>query len=460
MSLHKYTVPIIPQNLNKEETIVQIVEVLDHLSNITRDILSRVNHRIQINTEKLSNISQRIDDAASKVEQLKGAKKATTVFSSSKYPAADVKRDYMSIFNPEPEVTLERHEIKHRNYSSSYEPLTKLQFFHVKTADQPGGSVTEGLGSIPRNVKNVNDLLLFNTGKNLYQDFTYTDSLKGPITVRENENITTSELGDAPRSISERSSLHQNNKENYFYSPKVEELPALDVPLDLPDLPGIADDLRYELDGGFNIAPSATNPNPIPEVSLDLLSSLSVNNTEVDTQAVQPPPPPPPPTINIPPPPPPPPMSVPVPPVLPPLQESSQVTDSVESVRENEEVKTNPVTPSSALNIVKVTNLDPRANLMEAIRNAGGSQKANLRKTSTETSKLATKTSSPGDLMADLHSKLMMRRKGISGARKVDEVVSADSTLARISSMIPPPVPKSEVESSDDDADEEWNDFD
>lgn len=119
----------------------------------------------------------------------------------------------------------------------------------------------------------------------------------------------------------------------------------------------------------------------------------------------------------------------------------------------------NSIVPSPASDIVRVPTSDPRANLMEAIRNAGGSKNAKLRKTHGETAKPVNKNSSPGDLLADLHSKLMMRRKGISGARKVDEVVSPDSTLARISSMIPPPVPKSEIESSDD-ADEEWNDFD
>lgn len=37
-----YKVPIIPLNLRKEETIVQIAEVVQYLSDITDDIIKRV----------------------------------------------------------------------------------------------------------------------------------------------------------------------------------------------------------------------------------------------------------------------------------------------------------------------------------------------------------------------------------------------------------------------------------
>lgn len=63
--------------------------------------------------------------------------------------------------------------------------------------------------------------------------------------------------------------------------------------------------------------------------------------------------------------------------------------------------------------------------------------------------------------MADLHNKLAMRRKGISGARDSDN--ARPNMIERISSMIPPPPPpssKSPIESgdSDDNGDEdEWN---
>lgn len=52
--------------------------------------------------------------------------------------------------------------------------------------------------------------------------------------------------------------------ENYFYVPDLGQVPEIDVPSYLPDLPGIADDLMYSADLGPGIAPSA--PGAIPEL--------------------------------------------------------------------------------------------------------------------------------------------------------------------------------------------------
>ena len=43
----------------------------------------------------------------------------------------------------------------------------------------------------------------------------------------------------APISISQREMLLQPVGENYFYSPGLGDVPQIDVPLDLPDLPGM-----------------------------------------------------------------------------------------------------------------------------------------------------------------------------------------------------------------------------
>ena len=42
----------------------------------------------------------------------------------------------------------------------------------------------------------------------------------------------------APISISQREVLEHPTGETYFYSPGLGEVPQIDVPLDLPDLPG------------------------------------------------------------------------------------------------------------------------------------------------------------------------------------------------------------------------------
>jgi WAS family protein 1 len=42
----------------------------------------------------------------------------------------------------------------------------------------------------------------------------------------------------APLSISQKEQIKRPTGENYFYSPGLGDVPQLDVPMDLPDLPG------------------------------------------------------------------------------------------------------------------------------------------------------------------------------------------------------------------------------
>lgn len=53
--------------------------------------------------------------------------------------------------------------------------------------------------------------------------------------------------------------------ESYFYVPDLGQVPEIDVPSYLPDLPGIADDLSYSADLGPGFAPSGSTHN-IPEL--------------------------------------------------------------------------------------------------------------------------------------------------------------------------------------------------
>ena len=87
----------------------------------------------------------------------------------------------------------------------------------------------------------------------------------------------------------------------------------MDLPLALPDLPGVADDLAYNEDVGPAIAPSLI-------AALPDLSQLTENIKTVKHFPVPPPPPPfiPAPVISTPPPPPPPLATIPFPPPPPP----------------------------------------------------------------------------------------------------------------------------------------------
>ncbi|KAJ8930873.1 hypothetical protein NQ314_016293 [Rhamnusium bicolor] len=290
--------------------------------------------------------------------------------------------------------------------------FTMLMFHLIKKKEK-----LEGLGEIPKSINCVNDLLLYNSGKNLYKNFVIADALKGPQNIKEDDERDISDIGPAPHSISERSTLPKSTTQTYFYTPQIGEVPALDVPLDLPDLPGIADDLHYEFEVGPGIAPSVVATQNVIE-NIEELPAIIHNETEVKENDI--------PDVNLPPPPPlddevvkPPPIQEIPKPQPEPVSERSEV-DLPKSSKVKEKLPKINILPPN----------DARSSLMDAIRKAGGSGKANLRSVSETEKEISTKPPS-GDLMADLHLKLSMRRKGISGTKKQENSVDPDSTLGK-----------------------------
>lgn len=109
--------------------------------------------------------------------------------------------------------------------------------------------------------------------------------------------------------------------------------------------------------------------------------------------------------------------------------------------------------------------VDAHFNLMEAIRNAGGAQKAKLRHSQEPTkqgradsTKPNSASGGPQNFIDDLHSKLQMRRKGISGAR--ENADQPANVIDRLSALIPPPPPKMQMDASasgESNDEEDWD---
>lgn len=291
-----YVVPIIPNNLRKHETIIRIAEVLDHLSKVADSILERVSDRINEGNNKMLEITRRLEEVNSKVERLSKAKSATQVFSSTKYLAENVHRKYTSIFTDLKPIKLEHHKVKHRKTETREEPLDKLHIYHFKVKNDDFEKKRNETWNVPPDIEYVNDVLLYNTGKNLYEDLTMSDSMSVSKQIGEQSTEDTSEIEPAPYSISQRANMSRSANHPYIYTPNLGEVPTLDVPLDLPDLPGIADDLRYEKESGPTIAPSNIVISNLPDfTSLELeqnsskLSSKSAGNLSIPADLPEPP---------------------------------------------------------------------------------------------------------------------------------------------------------------------------
>uniref|UniRef100_G3PI36 WAS protein family homolog 1 n=1 Tax=Gasterosteus aculeatus aculeatus TaxID=481459 RepID=G3PI36_GASAC len=446
-----YSVPLIQSDLRREEAVHQIADALLYLETISTDIFRRVSDSVEKNRRQLQSVTDRIRLAQARVDKIKGSKKATKVFSSAKYPAPDRLRDYSSIFieatDPSSQ-TRPRHRIQNKLQPFDETALQeKLMYFPVCVSKKKKSEdeTEEGLGSLPRNISSVSSLLLFNTTENLYKKYVFLDPLAGAVTKTHRTLETEKEEKpfDAPLSITKREQLDRQTAESYFYVPDLGQVPEIDVPSYLPDLPGIADDLSYSADLGPGFAPSGPT-HIIPDLPT-FAEESDAHASQLQPMVPPPPPPPPPPpepalapAIPAGPPPPPPPRPPP-----PPLDSPTRVPQASNSGLWQ---------PS-----------DGRANLLESIRNAGGIGKAQLRnvkerkmeKKKQKEQEQVGAASSSGDFMSDLFNKLSMRRKGISGKDPAagepgKTPAGTGGAFARMSDVIPP-LPSPHVTTDDDD---------
>ncbi|XP_028823282.1 WASH complex subunit 1 isoform X1 [Denticeps clupeoides] len=409
-----YSVPLIQSDVRREEAVQQITDALLFLDKISTDIFSRVSQSVEQNRAQLQVVTGRIKLAQARVQRIKGSKKATKVFSSAKYPAPDRLQDYSSIFTGAVDPASQR-QPRYR-IQAKLRPLDektlqeKLMYFPVcvSTKKRSEDETEEGLGSLPRNVTSVSSLLLFNTTENLYKKYVFLDPLSGAVTKTHTSLETEKEQKpfDAPLSITKREQLERQTAESYFYVPDLGQVPEIDVPSYLPDLPGIADDLTYSADLGPGFAPSVpvSSSSSIPELPSFNEPEETSGNSLFRVEAPPPPPPPPPPPA----PPPGTPLAPPPPPPPPPPAEDRPIDSAPPSAGPVRGAPTEVVQPS-----------DGRASLLESIRNAGGIGKAKLR--NVKERKLEKKkqkeqeqgqAASGGDFMSDLFTKLAMRRKG------------------------------------------------
>ena len=470
MTVQMYNVPAILPDLRKEESYRQIVDALEYLDAVANDVFNRIGHRIGENKEHLVQLNTRINVAQAKIDKLRSSStKATRVFAPPKYPAPAAMGEYRTVFqdvNPLlqrvrktkavftsriPEVTAEVIRAKKDPFVLSLDSREKR--IEVKNPEEG-----EGLGRLPRHLPSLSSLLLFNSTENPYKKYVLLDPLEGAKTktrtqVIDNENA----LSEAPVTIQQGEQLDTRTKDSLMYMPKMAELPELDVPNILPALPNVADDLFYSADVGKSIAPSMANTT-LP--SLPNLADPSAPAAVAPPPSVgSPPPPPPPPPAGAPPPPPPPP-----PPGLTPSPVAQQLPSS------NDEGEGGASGESPPEGAPEEASGNDRADLMAAIRNAGGTKALNKGKDRKQERKAKKEEEAEkaqqggGDLLSDLSAVLGRRRKAISGGRdsKKDDShnLGGPSIMDNMSKLIPPPPAPKPAKKKDDDGDDDSGDED
>ena len=174
MAEQRYSIPLIPTDVRREEAIHQICDALEQVDKIANDVFTRISVRVAENHNQLKNINERVSLAQAKIDSIKGSKKATKVFSIPKYPAVVEEEQYKTVYtnaqNP-PKSKRSSHKIQSKHPVLDDKALKeKLQFFNVqeKRGHRLGQTQDdeEGLGRLPGHLQSISSLLLFNTTEN------------------------------------------------------------------------------------------------------------------------------------------------------------------------------------------------------------------------------------------------------------------------------------------------------
>jgi len=280
MSNQRYAVSVVHLDLPPAEAIHQIIDNLKQLENVVGDLFGKLSAQIRSERTKIQDICQRVSNAQARVGRVAvNQSKATTVYSTNRYPAAKVLPDFHRIASVDEPVPQPFTAVQHSNYNLSLKERRALpdstsiaEMFASLSAPLVGQydptltqDLQEGLGRLPSYFPAIGSILLFNSSENPYKKYVTLDNLEGEAG-KDREKIQR-ELAAAPQSLFDGSRLPAYAKPQFMYSPDLGDVPTFDVPQNLP-LARVAD-IRFDADPSKtakSIAPSVAALPGLPSI--------------------------------------------------------------------------------------------------------------------------------------------------------------------------------------------------
>jgi hypothetical protein len=355
--LQPYELPLVEYDVSEDETLLDVFYSLERLSGTFDDIFLHIDKRLNDERNRLAKIHERVSTCQTKVSKVKGSKRATTVFSTAKFPAPKSLPAYPTLFSQSTDMPAPfrpvNDEVRYlppnprKSVIQDKELLSEVQLITGRLNSY--GSDMEkvefimedqSLGPFPPSLASVGSMLLFNSSINPYKDYQTLDNLLASTSrTKTSEKETGKQLASAPSTLLSGDALPDIAALDLTFKPEMGEMTALALPSNLPldfladiqyqgaALPSIAPSFYgkadYSLpqitDGGMGGAmPSAKQPN-LPNTISQPQASKNTPPPPPPGQSSMPPPPPPPGNQSNMPPPPPPPGQNNMPPPPPPM---------------------------------------------------------------------------------------------------------------------------------------------
>eukprot|EP00613_Pedinella_sp_CCMP2098_P035878 CAMPEP_0171804314 /NCGR_PEP_ID=MMETSP0991-20121206/74012_1 /TAXON_ID=483369 /ORGANISM="non described non described, Strain CCMP2098" /LENGTH=312 /DNA_ID=CAMNT_0012416613 /DNA_START=31 /DNA_END=965 /DNA_ORIENTATION=+ len=270
------------RDLDTPNALADLIHSLNHLDALVNTVFENIEAKVGEEASKLDDVNARLSKAQNGIVGISGGRgKATTVFSTAKFPAPKILPDFSRLHVGDYSASLgvkpyaEAEEEKQYNVADmQMSPLTSgsqvqslLDMFKIVNAfgtdnlDPAFTMEKEGLGRVPRAAGSTGELLLFNSSMNPYKAYSSAfDNLAEAHGHKDKEEEADEELAAQPESVASGILLPDVNDFQYSYVPgSTEGQVQLDLPTNI-ELPGIASDMAYDFAGGAamgSMAPSA-----------------------------------------------------------------------------------------------------------------------------------------------------------------------------------------------------------
>eukprot|EP00659_Diplonema_papillatum_P020842 gene20842-32143_t len=254
-----HVVPITFTTARRDEHgMEQALNALSKLQDIADKVFENIKERVETERGRMDAITDKMEELQGQVEEITGRTKATTVFSSFKYPGAKEWRPTkMILYDPETAHKPRSKRIREqrvfrrdgmmqedafavpsraRDPTEQYELRLFLPLQKVKRG-------THGLGRLPKSLDTASSLLLFNTNENPYKEYGIFDPLGQEGKKKERETNARNALCAAPFTFGGGDGFEKGGDgEHYIFIPGPVEVPDWDeMPENLPGLIDVAE---------------------------------------------------------------------------------------------------------------------------------------------------------------------------------------------------------------------------
>jgi len=417
--LNPYEVPVVLNDVAQDQALSDVLFALEGLSKVIDDAFGKIEKRVDDERSRVSGINSRLAVCGTKVKAIVGSKKATTVFSTAKFPGPKQLPLFHCLFNQLSSVSDPYREdddiysLPHSTKTSVGNPELSAELLTIYCRLNSHNSdmrkvefimEDKGLGPLPANLPSVGSLLLYNSNVNPYKNYQHLDNLEASAATREKQAEADGKgIALAPQTMINGDILPDIDQVDLNFRPEMGDINNFALPDNLP-LDFLAD-ISYQGMALPSIAPSAqynakVNMN-LPQLT-DGGITMEAGPPPPDAGMPPPPPaasaPPPPPAASAPPPPPPPgaPMAADAPPP-PPAAAAAPAAEAAPATEEEDEDEGD-ATGNPLLDAIKGMGINKLRKAAERVVAENKTQKKEAEK----------KPMSVGD---ELRMKLMRRNK-------------------------------------------------